>query len=214
MVEISILVTGGAGYIGSHTLVELMKNGYNCIVYDNLSNSRIEVIDSLEKITKKEIRFVKGDLLDRENLKKVFLENKIDKVVHFAGLKSVKDSVENPLEYYRVNVEGTINLLNEMYIANVKNLVFSSSATVYGETSEPPFNENSPKSCTNTYGKTKLMIEEILMDLSRSDPDWSVAVLRYFNPIGSHESGLIGENPSGIPNNIIFHKLQLANLKD
>lgn len=210
MVEISILITGGAGYIGSHTSVELIKNGYNCVIYDNLSNSRVEVIKSIEKITEKGIKFVNGDLLDKENLRKIFSENEITLVVHFAGLKSVKESVENPLDYYRVNVEGTINLLHEMYNANVKKLVFSSSATVYGEMSKPPFNEDSPRSCNNTYARTKLMVEEILNDLSISDPEWCFAVLRYFNPVGAHESGLIGENPSGIPNNIMPSISQVA----
>ena len=198
----NILVTGGAGYIGSHTLVELLNNGYNCVVVDNLSNSKIEVIDKVEKITNKKIKFYQIDILDKEKLRKVFEENKIDACIHFAGYKAVGESCKKPLMYYSNNIVGTITLLEVMKEFNCKNIVFSSSATVYGEPKTVPITEDFPLSTTNPYGTTKLFIERILEDLYNADKEYNIAILRYFNPIGASKTGLIGEDPNGIPNNL------------
>lgn len=207
----SILVTGGAGFIGSHTVVELLNEGNEVIVVDNLSNSKIEVIDSIKEITGKNVKFYKIDILDREKLNKVFEENPdITAVIHFAALKAVGESVQKPIEYYQNNIEGTLVLVDVMRKHNVKKIVFSSSATVYGDPATVPIREDFPKSATNPYGQTKLMIEQILSDIYVSDNEWSVVLLRYFNPIGAHESGLIGESPNGIPNNLMPYINQVA----
>ena len=206
-----ILVTGGAGYIGSHTCVELLKNNYEVVVIDNLSNSKEEVIDSIKKITNKDLVFYKGDVCDKELLEKIFDENKIDAVIHFAGYKAVGESVEKPLEYYENNIGSTINLCKVMRKFNCKKLIFSSSATVYGEQKVMPIKEEYPVGgTTNPYGTSKLFIEHILEDLVVSDPDWSIILLRYFNPIGADESGLIGDNPNGIPNNLMPYVCRVA----
>ena len=205
-----ILVTGGAGYIGSHTCVELLNAGYEICVVDNLSNSSEESLTRVKQITGKEFRFYEIDILDYAALDKVFLENKIDAVIHFAGLKAVGESVSIPLKYYNNNITGTVNLCDIMAKHNVKKLVFSSSATVYGDPATVPITEDFPLSATNPYGRTKLMIEEILQDLYVSDKNWDIAILRYFNPIGAHESGLIGEDPNGIPNNLLPYISQVA----
>ena len=208
----SILVTGGAGFIGSHTVVELLNEGNEVIVVDNLSNSKIEVIDSIKEITGKNVKFYKIDILDREKLNKVFEENPdITAVIHFAALKAVGESVQKPIEYYQNNIEGTLVLVDVMRKHNVKKIVFSSSATVYGDPATVPIREDFPKSATNPYGQTKLMIEQILSDIYVSDNEWSVVLLRYFNPIGAHESGLIGEDPKGIPNNLMPFIMKVAN---
>lgn len=198
-----ILVTGGAGYIGSHTCVELLNEAYDVVVLDNLSNSSEESLNRVKTITGKSLKFYKADLLDNEAIQAVFNENRIDAVIHFAGLKAVGESVEMPLAYYHNNITGTLNLLEVMQEAGVKNIAFSSSATVYGDPAVLPIKEDFPLSVTNPYGRTKLMIEDILKDLHHSDNDWNIALLRYFNPVGAHESGLIGEDPDGIPNNLI-----------
>lgn len=206
-----ILVTGGAGYIGSHTLVELSKAGYDFVLYDNLSNSSQESIKRVEKIINKNIPFEKGDIRDIESLKKVFKKYNIDSVIHFAGLKAVGESVENPLEYYDNNVIGTLRLLEVMREFNCKKLVFSSSATVYGDPHTTPIEENFPiGATTNPYGTSKYMIERILEDLHISDNSFKIAILRYFNPVGAHESGMIGEDPNGIPNNLMPFISQVA----
>ena len=205
-----ILVTGGAGYIGSHTCVELLNAGYDVIVIDNLSNSDKEALERVIEIASKDLVFYEGDILDSVMLDKIFSENQIDAVVHFAGLKAVGESVKIPLNYYEVNVGGSVNLLKAMGRHNVKNFVFSSSATVYGMNNPAPYVETMPLSATNPYGTTKVFIEGILDDLCASDGEWSVAKLRYFNPIGAHESGRIGENPSGIPNNLMPYITQVA----
>lgn len=205
-----ILVTGGAGYIGSHTCVELLNVGYDICVVDNLSNSSEESLNRVKKITGKDFKFYKIDLLDYNAVERVFTENKIDFVIHFAGLKAVGESVSIPLKYYHNNITGTVNLCDIMSKHNVKKLVFSSSATVYGEPKTVPITEDFPLSATNPYGRTKLMIEEILQDLYISDNEWDIAVLRYFNPVGAHESGLIGEDPNGIPNNLMPYISQVA----
>ena len=205
-----ILVTGGLGYIGSHTCVELLKRGERLVVMDNLSNSKIEIKDKIKEITGLGFVFYQIDLLDKEGLRKIFTENKIDSVIHFAGLKAVGESVEKPLEYYRNNVCGTINLLEVMKEFDVKKIVFSSSATVYGNPKSVPITEDMPLSTTNPYGTTKLMIEEILQDVAKSDEEFKVVILRYFNPIGAHESGLIGEDPNGIPNNLMPYISKVA----
>ena len=206
-----ILVTGGAGYIGSHTCVELLKNNYEVVVIDNLSNSKEEVIDSIKKITNKDLVFYKGDVCDKELLEKIFDENKIDAVIHFAGYKAVGESVEKPLEYYENNIGSTINLCKVMRKFNCKKLIFSSSATVYGEQKVMPIKEEYPVGgTTNPYGTSKLFIEHILEDLVVSDSDWSIILLRYFNPIGADESGLIGDNPNGIPNNLMPYVCRVA----
>lgn len=206
-----ILVTGGAGYIGSHTVVELLNEGHEVIVVDNLSNSKIEAIEAVKKITGKDVKFYKVDILDKEALDKVFKENPgINSVIHFAAFKAVGESVEKPIEYYQNNVSGTLVLLQVMKENNVKKIVFSSSATVYGDPASVPIREDFPKSGTNPYGQTKIMIEQILEDVYVSDNEWSVILLRYFNPIGAHESGLIGESPNGIPNNLMPYINQVA----
>ncbi len=198
----NILVTGGAGYIGSHTIIELMSAGYNAIVVDDLSNSKYEAIERVEKITGKKIKFYKVSILDKEGLSKVFEENDIYAVINFAGFKAVGESVKMPLEYYHNNVTGMLILATVMREYNCKKLVFSSSATVYGDKNPIPYVEDMPLSATNPYGYTKLVIEYILKDLYKSDNSWDIAILRYFNPIGAHPSGLIGEDPNGIPNNL------------
>ena len=206
-----ILVTGGAGYIGSHTCVELLNEGYEVVIIDNLYNSNQKAVDRIEEITGKKVKFYKEDLLDREALRKVFDENEIDAVIHFAGLKAVGESVHKPVEYYRTNIGSTLNLVEEMRAHDVKNIIFSSSATVYGDPAEIPITENCPKgTCTNPYGWTKWMQEQILTDIHTADPEWNVILLRYFNPIGAHKSGLIGEDPKGIPNNLLPYVAQVA----
>ncbi len=205
-----VLVTGGAGYIGSHTCVQLLEAGYDIVVLDNLSNSSEESLNRVRKITGKDFKFYNADLLDYEATNAVFEENSIDAVIHFAGLKAVGESVSIPLRYYHNNITGTLNLLDIMSKRNVKRIVFSSSATVYGDPHTVPIKEDFPLSCTNPYGRTKLMIEEILRDLYVSDKEWNIAILRYFNPVGAHESGLIGEDPNGIPNNLVPYISQVA----
>ena len=204
-----ILVTGGAGYIGSHTCVELLKNGYEIVVADNLSNSSEEAIHRIEKITGKMFKFYKIDIRDIKALDEVFGSENIDAVIHFAGLKAVGESVSIPLKYYNNNLESTLTLCEIMARYAVKNIVFSSSATVYGGAAAP-VREDTPLSATNPYGYTKLMIEQILRDLYVSDNAWNIAILRYFNPVGAHSSGLIGEDPSGIPNNLMPYIAQVA----
>jgi UDP-glucose 4-epimerase len=206
----AILVTGGAGYIGSHTVIELINTGFEVVVVDNYANSNPEVINRIQKISGKEIKSYHVDLLDKENLTKVFDENKIEAVVHFAGLKAVGESVEKPLYYYHNNITGTLVLSEVMKEHGVKKIVFSSSATVYGTAETVPLNENTPLGATNPYGWTKLMLEQILRDLYVSDNEWSIALLRYFNPVGAHKSGLIGEDPSGVPNNLTPYITQVA----
>jgi len=203
MTKNTILVTGGAGYIGSHTCVELLEAGNRVVVLDNLSNSKEEALRRVEQITGKPLVFVKADLLDREALKTLFESHPIDAVIHFAGLKAVGESVQNPLTYYRNNIAGTLSLLDAMEEARVRNLVFSSSCTVYGAPEQLPITENSPLAAVNPYGQTKLTIEYMLRDLAASDPRWNISILRYFNPVGAHASGEIGEDPLGIPNNLM-----------
>jgi len=198
-----ILVTGGAGYIGSHTCVELLDKGEQIVIVDNFCNSRPEVIDKIKEITKKDFKFYEVDLLDKEKLEKVFQENDIKEVIHFAGLKAVGESVQKPLLYYYNNITGTIILLETMKKYNCKKIVFSSSATVYGLPKTVPITEDFPLSTTNPYGSTKLFIEQILKDCCKADKDFSAILLRYFNPIGAHKSGLIGEDPNGLPNNLM-----------
>lgn len=210
MSESKILVTGGAGYIGSHTIVQLLEADYEVIVVDNLSNSKIEALKRVEEITGKKAKFYEVDLLDQAGLENVFAKEKIDSVIHFAGLKAVGESVEIPLKYYHNNITGTLNLCEAMKKFGVKNIVFSSSATVYGDPHKVPITEDFPLSVTNPYGRTKLMIEEILNDLSISEPELNIAVLRYFNPVGAHPSGKIGEDPNGIPNNLVPYISQVA----
>lgn len=205
-----ILITGGAGYIGSHTAVELLKNGEELVIVDNFSNSSPEVLEKIKKITGKDFKFYELDLLDEEKLDNVFKDNKIEAVIHFAGLKAVGESVEKPIEYYHNNITGTLILLKTMKKYNCKKIVFSSSATVYGNPQKLPIAEDSPLSTTNPYGSTKLMIEQILQDVAVADKDFCIAILRYFNPIGAHESGLIGEVPNGIPNNIMPYIMKVA----
>ena len=200
----TILVTGGTGFIGSHTVVELLLAGYDVVVFDNFYNSKACVIDRIKTITGRDFKFYEADMLDRAALDRIFDENEIDAVIHFAGLKAVGESVRIPLTYYYNNIAGTIVLCESMAAHGVKRIVFSSSATVYGEPESVPMNEAFPIThATNPYGETKIIIERILSDLCVSDPEWSVSCLRYFNPIGAHESGLIGEDPMGIPNNIM-----------
>lgn len=206
----NILVTGGTGYIGSHTCVELIKAGHDVVIVDNLSNSKVEVLDYIKEITGYTCKFYECDILDREGLQKVFTENKIDSVIHFAGLKAVGESCAKPLLYYRNNISGTVILCEVMAEFGVKSIVFSSSATVYGIPKEVPLKEDFPLSTTNPYGSTKLMIEGILKDLYNADNEWDITVLRYFNPIGAHESGLIGEDPNGIPNNLMPYITKVA----
>ncbi len=206
----NILVTGGAGYIGSHTCVELLNAGYQVVVVDNLCNSKEESLKRVEKITGRSLKFYQVDLLDEKKLNDVFDREPVDAVIHFAGLKAVGESVEKPLEYYHNNLTGTFLLCDCMRKHGVKHIVFSSSATVYGSPRTVPIREDFPLSVTNPYGRTKLMIEEILQDLVVSDPEWNVTLLRYFNPIGAHESGIIGEDPKGIPNNLVPYVTQVC----
>ena len=206
-----ILVTGGTGYIGSHTCVELINEGYDVVIIDNLSNSKEDVVDKIKEITNHDIKFYKGDCCDKNILEKIFNENDIDAVIHFAGLKAVGESVQKPLMYYRNNIDSTLTLLEVMNEHNCKKIVFSSSATVYGDPTSLPIKEDFPLSTTNPYGQTKLVIEGILKDLYKADPEWSIAILRYFNPVGAHRSGLIGENPNGIPNNLMPYIVKVAN---
>ena len=206
-----ILVTGGAGYIGSHTCVELLENDYEVVILDNLYNSSEKAVNRIEKITNKKVTFYKTNLLNKEEMNAIFEKEKIDAVIHFAGLKAVGESVRKPLEYYQNNITGTLNLIEVMKKQNVKNIIFSSSATVYGNPASIPITEECPKGvCTNPYGWTKWMLEQILSDVYTSDPEWNVMLLRYFNPIGAHESGLIGEDPKGIPNNLLPYVAQVA----
>lgn len=206
-----ILVTGGTGYIGSHTCVELLNKGYEVVVFDNLYNSKIDVVDKIEKITGKKITFYKADMLDKESMRPIFEEHKLDAVIHFAGLKAVGESVAKPLMYYQNNITGTLNLCELMKEYGCKRIIFSSSATVYGDPAQIPITEECPKgTCTNPYGWTKSMLEQILSDFYTSDNEWSVVLLRYFNPIGAHESGLLGESPNGIPNNLMPYIMQVA----
>lgn len=207
----SVLVTGGAGYIGSHTVVELLNEGEDVIIVDNFVNSKPEALDAIKKITKKDFKFYEVDIRDKNKLEKVFEENKdITSVIHFAGLKAVGESVLKPIEYYDNNIYGTIILIEVMKKYNVKKIIFSSSATVYGNPKKVPIKEDFPLNATNPYGQTKLMIEQMLKDLYVSDNSWSIILLRYFNPIGAHESGLIGESPNGIPNNLMPYINQVA----
>ena len=207
----AILVTGGAGYIGSHTVVELQSAGYDVVVVDNLCNSSEKALDRVSKITGKPVKFYKADILDREALNEVFDKEEIDSCIHFAGLKAVGESVAKPWEYYENNIAGTLTLVDVMRKHNVKNIIFSSSATVYGDPAMIPITEECPKGqCTNPYGWTKSMLEQILTDIQKADPEWNVVVLRYFNPIGAHKSGTIGENPNGIPNNLMPYITQVA----
>ena len=206
----TILVTGGTGYIGSHTVLQLLDANYNVIILDNLSNSKLESLRRLKKLSGQEIKFYQVDLLDYDKLEEVFVNESIDAVIHFAGLKAVGESVEIPLHYYKNNVTGTINLCEIMQKYNVKKLVFSSSATVYGDPHKVPITEDFPLHATNPYGQTKLVIEEILRDLYVSDNSWDIAILRYFNPVGAHKSGEIGEDPNGIPNNLLPYISQVA----
>ena len=207
----AILVTGGAGFIGSHTVVELQNAGYDVVVLDNLSNSSEKSLERVEKITGKPVKFYKVDILDREGLNEVFEKEDIDSCIHFAGLKAVGESVVKPWEYYENNIAGTLTLVDVMRKHNVKNIIFCSSATVYGDPAIIPITEECPKGqCTNPYGWTKSMLEQILTDIQKADPEWNVVLLRYFNPIGAHKSGLIGENPNGIPNNLMPYITQVA----
>ncbi len=207
----NILVTGGAGYIGTHTCLELMEAGNNVIVLDNLSNSSREGLRRVEELTGKKVDFHEVDLLDLDAVQNVFRScTDVDAVIHFAGLKAVGESVEQPQRYYENNISGTLNLTRVMAEHNVKNIVFSSSATVYGDPATVPITEGFPLSCTNPYGRTKLMVEDILTDLHKADSEWNVGLLRYFNPVGAHKSGRIGENPNGIPNNLMPYISQVA----
>ncbi|SDZ23414.1 UDP-glucose 4-epimerase [Evansella caseinilytica] len=206
----AILITGGAGYIGTHTCVELLNANFDIVVLDNLSNSSFEAVERVKEITGKAFPFYEGDLLNRADIERVFQEQHIDAVIHFAALKAVGESVAKPLQYYHNNLTGTIQLCEVMQTHGVKNFVFSSSATVYGMAETVPLKEDFPLSATNPYGRSKIMIEEILRDVFVSDEDWSISLLRYFNPIGAHESGKIGEDPRGIPNNLTPYITQVA----
>lgn len=207
----AILVTGGAGYIGSHTVVELQEAGYEVVVADNLSNSSEKSLARVEKITGKPVKFYKTDILDREGLEEIFANEKIECCIHFAGLKAVGESVAKPWEYYYNNISGTLVLVDVMRRHGVKNIIFSSSATVYGNPAFIPITEECPKGqITNPYGQTKGMLEQVLSDMQKADPEWNVILLRYFNPIGAHKSGTIGENPNGIPNNLMPYITQVA----
>lgn len=205
-----VLLTGGSGYIGSHTAVECLNAGHEVLVFDNLSNSSPIALDRVAQITNKKPAFVEGDIRDRSALRQLFDQHHIDAVIHFAGLKAVGESVEKPLLYYDNNIVGSIVLFEAMAEANVKSIVFSSSATVYGDPAKVPITEDFPLSATNPYGRSKLFIEEMLRDIAKSDPEWSVSLLRYFNPVGAHESGQIGEDPRGIPNNLMPYIAQVA----
>lgn len=207
----AILVTGGAGYIGSHTCVELQNAGYEVVVLDNLSNASEKSLERVKAITGREVRFYKGDILDRAILEKIFKEQDIDSCIHFAGLKAVGESVAKPWEYYHNNITGTLVLVDVMRQHGCKNLIFSSSATVYGDPVQIPITEECPKgACTNPYGWTKSMLEQIFMDMQKADTEWNIVLLRYFNPIGAHKSGTMGENPNGIPNNLMPYVTQVA----
>ncbi|GIU18844.1 UDP-glucose 4-epimerase [Shewanella sp. c952] len=206
----TILVTGGAGYIGTHTVVELLNNGSDVVILDNLSNSSVTALERVEQITGKSVTFYQGDILNKPFLQKLFTDHDIESVIHFAGLKAVGESVEQPLRYYENNVTGTIVLCQVMAEFNVKNIVFSSSATVYGDPASLPITEDFPTGATNPYGQSKLMVEHVLADLHHSDPSWNIARLRYFNPVGAHHSGLIGEDPNDIPNNLMPFITQVA----
>jgi len=208
-----ILVTGGAGYIGSHTAVELLQKGHDVVVIDNLSNSSRKSIDRIEKITGKIVEFHEADVKDKDALDAIFDKHNIDAVIHFAGLKAVGESVSKALYYYSNNIQSTINLIERMELFDIKKLVFSSSATVYGDPAKLPITEDMPKSATNPYGQTKLMIEQILEDVCATNEDWNITSLRYFNPIGAHESGIIGEDPNGLPNNLLPFVSQVASGK-
>lgn len=206
-----VLVTGGAGYIGSHTCVELLDSGYEVVVVDNLCNASRKVIDRIKRITGKNVMFYEADIRDYDAMDRVFEAEKPELVIHFAGLKAVGESVEKPLEYYENNISGTLNLCKVMREHDCKNIIFSSSATVYGEPAFIPITEQCPKGvCTNPYGWTKHMLEQILTDIQKADPSWNVILLRYFNPIGAHKSGMIGEDPKGIPNNLLPYVAQVA----
>ncbi len=206
----AILVTGGAGFIGSHTCVELLNENYEIVVCDNFANSKPETLNNIKKITGKDFTFYEADILDRDAMDKIFSNHKIDAVIHFAGLKAVGESVSMPIRYYHNNITGTLVLLDAMKQADVKKIVFSSSATVYGNPETVPIREDFPLSTTNPYGSTKLMIENILRDVYVSDSEWSISLLRYFNPIGAHKSGLIGEEPNGILNNLMPYIVKVA----
>lgn len=208
-----ILVTGGTGFIGSHTCVALTNAGYPVVVMDNLSNSKVEAIARIEMITGKHVRFYRTDMRDEADLEQIFEDNKIDAVIHFAGMKAVGESVEKPLEYYENNVSGTLTLLRVMRKYGCRTMIFSSSATVYGSQNSVPYREEMPTSATNPYGYTKVMIEQILRDVCAADPNFTAVALRYFNPIGAHMSGLLGENPNGIPNNLVPYVAQVASGK-
>ena len=206
-----ILVAGGAGYIGSHTVVELQNSGYDVVVVDNLSNSSEVSLERVAKITGREVPFYKADILDRAALDEIFEKEGVDAVIHFAGLKAVGESVAKPWEYYENNIAGTLTLVDVMRKHGVKNIIFSSSATVYGDPAFVPITEECPKGqCTNPYGWTKSMLEQVLSDIQKADTEWNVILLRYFNPIGAHKSGTIGENPNGIPNNLMPYVTQVA----
>ena len=207
----AILVTGGVGYIGSHTVVELQNAGYDVVVLDNLSNASEKALDRVSKITGKPVKFYKADILDRDALNDIFDKETIESCIHFAGLKAVGESVVKPWEYYENNIAGTLTLVDVMRKHNVKNIIFSSSATVYGDPAQIPITEECPKGqCTNPYGWTKSMLEQVLTDIQKADQEWNVMLLRYFNPIGAHKSGTIGENPNGIPNNLMPYITQVA----
>lgn len=207
----SILVTGGIGFIGSHTVVELQNAGYEVVILDNLSNAKVGVLDRIEAITGKRAKFYEADIRDRAALENIFAQEKIDSCIHFAGLKAVGESVQKPLEYYDNNIAGTLVLLDVMRKNGCKNIIFSSSATVYGDPAFIPITEECPKgTCTNPYGWTKSMLEQIMSDMQNADPEWNVVLLRYFNPIGAHKSGTMGENPNGIPNNLMPYITQVA----
>lgn len=207
----NVLITGGAGYIGSHIAVELLEAGYEVVVVDNLYNSSKIALDRVEEITGKKVKFYDGDILDTNLMKKILRDEKIDSVIHCAALKAVGESVRKPLEYYSNNLTGTLSLLEAMAAENVKNIIFSSSATVYGSPDHMPISEDFPKGdCTNPYGWSKSMMEQIMVDLYKADPKWNIILLRYFNPIGAHKSGKIGEDPKGIPNNLVPYITQVA----
>lgn len=207
----NILVTGGTGYIGSHTCVELLEAGYGVVVVDNLCNSSEESLRRVEKITGKQVKFYEADIADKTKMRKIFEENDIFGVIHFAGLKAVGESVQKPLEYYQNNISGTLNMCEVMREQGVKNIIFSSSATVYGDPETVPITEACPKGqCTNPYGWTKSMLEQMLTDIQKADNEWNVILLRYFNPIGAHKSGLMGEDPNGIPNNLMPYVMKVA----
>jgi UDP-glucose 4-epimerase len=209
-VELKVLLTGGAGYIGSHTAVECLAAGHEVVVFDNLSNSSVKSLDRVAQIAGKSVTFVQGDVRERAALRALFARHAIDAVVHFAGLKAVGESVEKPILYYDNNIAGSIALFEEMTASGVKSVVFSSSATVYGDPATVPITEDFPLSATNPYGRSKLFIEEMLRDIALADAGWNIALLRYFNPVGAHESGLIGEDPRGIPNNLMPYVAQVA----